>query len=515
MDTEYVNDMLDSMRALIELAVWSEDVDCIIRWRAAFEFGMVLQACMQAPPEKYRSFVLLVASACFRDKEGLVWSGTWADTSPALNREGHEQHREEFHALVHLIWTKVALFKKLQSHANVYRVAFVSFNTSNSGLLPLCSVLFCAAFQNCLAGYVCAQVWPILAGDPFEINARFLLAICFLLLTVLLTRISISTFLDLGDRGLWAKSSLSVPFWLLDGLTSVVLPILVMATGFILICNSQSSSEGVLSSAALLLILKLHDLLPNLLDLPDADLIKNFISVSTVAELRDFFAQKKNRKLDIHPVKFRSILDMKLGGQKVEEAIALQFDVGSTGLVHISNSTFVTKGCLFRRIDFLLVEGYRESAIIPWLRLWRLEGDQPLVLAAYTRFAELGLEPYDAESGDDLQTNFWPTVAKISTDQELSCAHSRKSIRGAMLITSLKSDVWITDLRVCWAEVGQDMINSLDYCGIFSCDVGARAQLKRHRMLQESTEFEDTKEVSDAPVTPPISPSSISTEMTP
>jgi len=248
------------------------------------------------------------------------------------------------------------------------------------------------------------------------------------------------------------------PLQMMDFIMSALIPLVLTVSGFIVIYRETSFIEGVLNSTALLFIPEIDDQLPSILGLRTEEIVKNFLvaeSVMTfdkIAKLEDAdfsCAEMKNQNITTG-VQFNDFYITNMTEQGITDGTPFQpyqVTVDTNQMGHqIDPSSFVTKDCLLKRIEWKYTTGYPHTTTprIGYLHLTKIDNSEVEIERKKDPHGLVGIADYS------------------------------HSIDGLFIITTFQMSEDVLKLRVCGSY------NPPDFLKAFNCyslwDVSSEAK---------------------------------------
>jgi hypothetical protein len=246
--------------------------------------------------------------------------------------------------------------------------------------------------------------WDKRGLNPFMIPMAFVTLVLSIVLSLPGLRSAPDVFHFYSTGGGW-KDKYFHPWAIMDYVSNLVLPIVLWVAGFIVIGLQTDYIEAVMNSAALLFILDIDDLLPDLVHLDPTSVVRNYLIAEALIALKDVHeymvveserpslseAQKKvdRMKTRFETMGIRSIqfADMFLtntpeSGTTSDVVFAPYAIQGCHNYPDVTNSNFVNSNCLFSRIEWQYTSGFAFTTEprIGLLRVWKLGENEPYVV---------------------------------------------------------------------------------------------------------------------------------------
>eukprot|EP00542_Grammatophora_oceanica_P015686 CAMPEP_0194028302 /NCGR_PEP_ID=MMETSP0009_2-20130614/2310_1 /TAXON_ID=210454 /ORGANISM="Grammatophora oceanica, Strain CCMP 410" /LENGTH=436 /DNA_ID=CAMNT_0038667651 /DNA_START=74 /DNA_END=1384 /DNA_ORIENTATION=- len=396
-------------------------------------------------------------------------------------------------------------------------------------------------------------------------NWMILLAILTLILSSLLSwpeitnAVATRSFYQLTKRegdSFWANVTGWDVLALMDTISNMILPFILTISGFIIILISESFIDAVLNSTALLFIIEIDDLLPGVLDLDSVSIVRNFLIGAAVQELGEVLKLYENANEAIadsvssrpapdsaqssaptKPLKKESLvkvaenerilLNTKLGIPKIEYADLLLTDSTEKGTdipdsftfapyeiqgdpmdPDVSNSNYVSKNCLLRRIEWRYTYRYPLSRRprVGLLKVWKL--DEKNAVSDGQEYVLLDFIQDDAPESSDTPVlvdphkmtddphhermkslaEKYPDPDALKQDRDLRKEVINDvdemnviyAVEGVYMITVFEVSETLLKLRICGSKTAKDFEAAMETYSIWNLDAGAAGLISKH-----------------------------------
>jgi len=265
------------------------------------------------------------------------------------------------------------------------------------------------------------------------------------------------------------------PLQMMDFIMSAIVPIVLTVTGFILIYMERSFIESVLNSTALLFIPEIDDQLPGVLGLNCNKIVKNFLVAETMVHLDsiakleddDFSVAELKRRNITSGVQFSDYYITNIPEQGITSGTPFQpyqVTVDNNDKGHqIDPSSFVTKDCLLKRIEWKYTTGYPTTTTprIGYLHLTKLDDTVVEIERKKDPAGVVGLAPYS------------------------------HSIDGLFIITTFQMSEDILKLRMCGSYNPSDFVKAFECYSLWNITSEAKRAINS---LPSSMEEEQSAE---------------------
>lgn len=251
------------------------------------------------------------------------------------------------------------------------------------------------------------------------------------------------------------------PIQMMDFIMSAVIPLVLTISGFIVIYQEPEFIEGVLNSTALLFIPEIDDQLPSILGLQTEEIVKNFLVAESVrrfhkiAKLEDAdfsSAEMKNQGITTG-VQFSDFYITNMPEQGITDGTPFQpyqVLVDSNQMGHqINPSSFVTKDCLLKRIEWKYTTGYPHTTNprVGYLHLTKVDDSEVEIVRKKDPQGKVGIADYS------------------------------HSIDGLFIITTFQMSEDVLKLRVCGSYNPPDFLKAFDCYSLWDVSADAKSAI--------------------------------------
>eukprot|EP00549_Striatella_unipunctata_P025602 CAMPEP_0118703656 /NCGR_PEP_ID=MMETSP0800-20121206/18704_1 /TAXON_ID=210618 ORGANISM="Striatella unipunctata, Strain CCMP2910" /NCGR_SAMPLE_ID=MMETSP0800 /ASSEMBLY_ACC=CAM_ASM_000638 /LENGTH=361 /DNA_ID=CAMNT_0006605265 /DNA_START=234 /DNA_END=1319 /DNA_ORIENTATION=- len=321
-----------------------------------------------------------------------------------------------------------------------------------------------------------------------------------------------------------------------DGISNVVLPIVLIVAGALVILLQDGFIEAVLNSTALLFVLEIDDMLPTILDLDGVSIVRNYLIKECLDEFKVVMATIENdqrkqtnvqtmmRRLEsagVEPIEFSDMLltNAKESGNDIPGTstfapyqVLRSDDKNETESLDISNSNFITRHCLLKRIEWAYTIGFPTStdARIGYLKMWKLGEEEPYEVIekglrgeSYQKSAEepkVDITCTHQPTEDKFHLNLVEIMENYNKIDDPSKEDKEKmrknvdrlnqtySIHGVFMITAFEMSEAVLKLRVCGSKTPQGFADAMDYYSMWDLDTSAARLLREKQPLYDRLE---------------------------
>mmetsp|Transcript_31443 Transcript_31443/g.31700 ORF Transcript_31443/g.31700 Transcript_31443/m.31700 type:complete len:586 (-) Transcript_31443:111-1868(-) len=251
----------------------------------------------------------------------------------------------------------------------------------------------------------------------------------------------------------------------IDLIVNVALPFILLITGFTLITTAPSFIDAVLNATALGYISAIDDMLPGLLQLPEAELIMNCLiqeSIEQFLDVTELSDEEINGRFNtsdpLNNIHFNDIYvtnmpeqgnDIHLGKIFMPHFVKKGKVLGD---VVVGNSEFVTDHCLLRRVEWRYTKGFPKTSRprVAYLKIWKLNG-----------------EVLEVKQKD---------VAVEDLDWDM-----HQSVEGVYIITVFQMSESVILLRLCGSKSVDDFERAFKHYSLWDFDKSADKLLSKMR----------------------------------
>mmetsp|Transcript_11488 Transcript_11488/g.19092 ORF Transcript_11488/g.19092 Transcript_11488/m.19092 type:complete len:650 (+) Transcript_11488:112-2061(+) len=510
----------------------------------------------------YYSLACMMGSVLCDHGEGISFEtqevGNDNKTFMIKSKKDEELARLRFTRLMHILFSKISIERFLvkDDGSNIFRLAYclsqildyknhgdnfltVILKSYGAALTAFVSQLTLTAYIILAVGTKAHESLDSNGGEAFANPEMIPLALLTLFLSGIFILPSIRNAAEISKFYYHETRNFVHPLTVMDYISNIVLPLLLAVFGFlvVLIQSQGDFIEGVLNSTALLFILDIDDILPNLIDIDSTSVVRNHLIMAALRELEEMrdlleldtenaeasigdrvsLAKKRLTKKKIDPIQFSDLLltNFICGGSDVKDSRTFApYEVkGKRKLPNVSNSNFITSDCLLRRVEWTYTTGYPLSSKprIGLLRLWKLGNkDEPYEVreigergVAYSGEGAIPIDPHSEVLIDDphqMSTEvFSDRIAHImikyndegmlnkseekrhDRDDALDELNETYSIDGVYMITCFEMSDAVMRLRICGSKTATQFASAMHYYSLWDVDPGAE------RLLNESS----------------------------
>jgi len=405
----------------------------------------------------YNSFASIVASG-LADK-GLHTSFEVNDNL-LKNLDGMQLSRHQLVLLMDVIFSKISFKRFLidRNHQNIFRL--VHCNTKgNKDKKDFIYVFFSFLLQVCLTVFVMMQV---LVGEDVETEKDFKLRTSLWVLASLGSLYSIvvavpeigatmEAFKIYGRLG---------PLQMIDFIVNVVIPIVLVISGFVLIVEEKDFITAVLNTTALLFIPEIDDVLPKLIGYDSNAIVENHLIKEAKIEYNEITTKlsqigvskdiAQNDDLGIEFNDYFITNNAERGQDTRNFALYQPYIVKNNSVgVEVDPSNYITEDCLLRSVEWKYTNYGVGKTTLPrvgYLKLVKLNGEEIEIVFSGAEKIDLG-RPYFLDDG-------------------------------AYMITTFVMSSSILNLRLCGSANPADFLKAIKYYSMWDITAGAKALLQ-------------------------------------
>jgi len=379
----------------------------------------------------------------------------------ATDTNDHSIIRSKFCFLMDIVFKRLSIRKFLvdDERSNIYRLVHCKTKYSKNKK-PLFIALFAFVLQISLATYIVLEFVNGMEdgeedGEEDDIQKYKMLPLA-IFTAVHSFMVAVPNFNEaLVAYRIFGRIGV---LQMMDFTMSAIIPLLLTVTGFFVIFREKSFIEGVINSTALLFIPEIDDQLPSILGLRTEEIVKNFLvaeSITTFDEIArltdtDFNTDEQKKRNVVSGVQFSDFYITNLPEQGMTDDTPFQpyqVTADDNGMGHqIDPSSFVTSGCLLKRIEWKYSTGYPNTT-------------KPRV--AYLHLTKI----------DD-------TVVEIERKQDPSgfvgISNVSHALEGMFIITTFQMSEDIIKLRACGSFNPRDFLAAFDCYSLWDLSDAAR-----------------------------------------
>jgi len=391
--------------------------------------------------------------------------------------EDYAMIRRKLCVLMDVVFTRLAIKKFLvdDEKGNIYRLMYCKTKYSRNKR-PVVVAVFAFILQVSLTLYVIFELTlpkEVCDDEPENPLFPWLMFPLALFTSLQSLLISIRNLEEtLFSYRIYGKFGM---LQMMDFIMSAIVPIVLTVTGFILIFEETSFIESVLNSTALLFIPEIDDQLPGVLGLNCNKIVKNFLVAETMVHLDsiakleddDFSVAELKRRNITSGVQFSDYYITNIPEQGITSGTPFQpyqVTVDNNNKGHqIDPSSFVTKDCLLKRIEWKYTTGYPTTTTprIGYLHLTKLDDTVVEIERKKDPAGVVGLAPYS------------------------------HSIDGLFIITTFQMSEDILKLRVCGSYNPSDFVKAFECYSLWNITSEAKRAINS---LPSSMEEEQSAE---------------------
>eukprot|EP00978_Attheya_sp_CCMP212_P015569 scaffold40110_cov53-Attheya_sp.AAC.4 len=370
--------------------------------------------------------------------------------------------RRRLVVLMDIVFSKVSHKRFLvdRGGSNIYRLVHC-LTTGTTGQQKYSSLLYCIfaiSLQLCLLAYVFIEIGTIIKRGEIDFldiyQYRMLpLAVISFFFSVMLAYPAVKNAVEVYKF----YDSISI-LWIIDFFANVMVPILIVLSGFFIISLADTYIEAVLNSTALFFIAEIDDILPHLLGMDASSIVQDYLVDKALREY-DSVRKLSNEEIQervehkIPKIDFSDyfLTNSKESGACYENNIVFQpFEVTEDdtvdGETQLAIKNVVTIGCILKSIDWRYTTGFPNTTKprIGYLRLVRWDG----------QVVEIKHRGIDDRSGNE-----------FTDSNEKGRAYS---ISGVLLITHFRMADSVLHLRVCGSKTPKDFLDAFQYYSLWN-----------------------------------------------
>mmetsp|Transcript_27337 Transcript_27337/g.41154 ORF Transcript_27337/g.41154 Transcript_27337/m.41154 type:complete len:628 (+) Transcript_27337:80-1963(+) len=360
------------------------------------------------------------------------------------------------------VYVKTFLYK--ENNSNIFRIAHCDTKHSKNKIV-LIYALFSFLLQTALTLFVLFKVLPFDIGSDFkppefEETSGFFVLVCLLAsFGACYSMMIIKKEYDIASEVYRFYSRIG-PLYIIDLTVNLVLPVILLVSGFLIIIDESDLIDAVLNTAALLFIPEIDDRLPNLLGYDEEATIEDFLIAEAKSEYSQFVQLNENNT-DLNEVNYM-FNDRNIGlpfndvfiTNSIEQGASAQ--TGSLYQPHIIEknaygheidpSNYVTPDCLLKSVEwrYTTFDTKTTSPRVGYLKLTKLSGE--VVEVKYE-----GPEALDV--GEAYVLN------------------------GVFIITDIVMSSSILTLRLCGSDTAKNFVKAFNYYSLWEIDGDARRLL--------------------------------------
>jgi len=372
--------------------------------------------------------------------------------------------RRKFCFLMDVVFKRLAVKKFLvdDKKSNIYRVVHCQTKYSDSKK-PLFVAGFAFILQLLLTLFVILELaklgnerdCPEPGHEPqrFDVQWRMLPLAVFTSIHSFIVAIP-NFYESLFSYRIYGKIG---PLQMMDFIMSAIIPLVLTVGGFLVILQENVFIEAVLNSTALLFIPEIDDQLPSILGLQTDVIVKNFLVAETIVrfdeiaslEDADFSLDELKRQGICSGVQFSDYYMTNIPEQGITDTPfqPYQVTVDTNEMGHqIDPSSFVTKDCLLKKIEWKYTTGFPYSS-------------DPRI--GYLRLTKIDDEVVEIVRKED------PT-GKIGISEHSNC------IDGMFVITTFQMSEDVLKLRACGSYKTADFLKAFECYSLWDINTEAK-----------------------------------------
>jgi len=429
------------------------------------------------------------------------------------SKEDQALARVRFTRLMDVLFDKLSLERLLvkDGETNIYRLAHC-LNKHEEHYFSWGASLVAFSIQMVLTAYVIFENIKTFAPNPAMIPLTILTTI----LSILVIFPSLKKFGDIWNFYYHART----PWWhwnsmaIMDLLSNFVLPYILIVSGMIVIMIQEDYLSAVLSSAALLFILEIDDMLPDVLELDAAGIVRNYLIKESIQDFHGLYEtiMKNHGEMTAKRIEFSDMDLTNTPGEGTvleETSIFAPYQIEATDVtggrcVDISPSNFITSNCLISRMEFSYTPGFPLSTRprIGYLKVTMLKDDKECVMiekgsrgasiyyedidSAKTHPRRVNVDPHEeifdpySEQMQQLLQKYGPHE---STSGELRAELDEINpiyvLEGVYMITAFEMSEAIFKLRVIGSKTAGSFEDAMRYYSLWDVDSASEKLLAR------------------------------------
>mmetsp|Transcript_22784 Transcript_22784/g.26235 ORF Transcript_22784/g.26235 Transcript_22784/m.26235 type:complete len:674 (-) Transcript_22784:82-2103(-) len=426
----------------------------------------LLTMCFQLNHSDYATFATTVASGLSRGAKNTTF-----ETNMMLveSKSDADTARVKFCLLMDIIFSKMATKKYLidSGSCNIFRLVYCDTYhlCHDRDLSKRKPSLFVACFsftlQICLTVYIILQNINTPREDYFQDLSMLPLAIFTFAYSFMVAIPSITETAE-AYHILFRKPHM---LQIMDFIVNVCIPLVLAASGFLVILCQNNFIDAVLNVTALLFIPEIDDQLPSILGLQGEDIILNFLIAQSMNDFDNILrmpddhfnyatleAHKKVCRFQFGDFYITNLEEKGINAQNGEafHPYQVNFSDQDNGH-HIDPSTVVTASCILRKIEWNYTTGFPHTTN---RRVGRLQ------------LTKINNEVVEIVRKDD------PT-GKVGINKHTHC------LEGVFIITTFQMSEDIIKLRVCGSFNPQNFIEAFEYYSLWDITDNAKEQVNR------------------------------------